>query len=313
MLLTKKAIVKWNPSNREWYTSKGYKYTYWHEELEVPVEDLAVMSPYPLQCICDYCGSEFEMRFSIYYKKSQKDKTGKHACRECEKLRKAENSVTVVANSNNNLKKQYVVILDNDYTMQIQKCNTCLKFKEISCFKEDSSYEVGYSDKCTECHKDLKEFDKDNVKLQSISKTSKDMNLPVSLTEKQMRKITKDFNQKCALTDSSDYIFEHFIPVSWGHGGTYLGNVYLLRSDLNSSKSNMNPFKWMEKQLKQDRFSSAKWKKLIRYLAKLNGLTYDEFREYVYWCEGNKRKRDKILRDGNKMSLDLWKKSKNRK
>lgn len=40
MLLTKTILVKWNPSNRKWYESKGYIFSKWKDEFEVKVEDL---------------------------------------------------------------------------------------------------------------------------------------------------------------------------------------------------------------------------------------------------------------------------------
>ena len=104
-------------------------------------------------------------------------------------------------------------------------------------------------------------------------------------------------------------MFEHFIPVSWGHGGTYMGNVYLLQDSLNFSKSNQNPFEWIKRKEIKKEVDMKSWKKLINYLASRNNLSVDEFKEYVYWCERNKRTAEQVKKDGNISSKKLWRKA----
>lgn len=94
----------------------------------------------------------------------------------------------------------------------------------------------------------------------------------------------------CALTgDHNDMHLDHFIPLSWGHGGTIVENMIPLRGDLNTSKNDSNPFEWIKREDIREIVNMAKWNETIAYLANLNGMSAQEFEEYVYWCEENKR------------------------
>jgi hypothetical protein len=120
-------------------------------------------------------------------------------------------------------------------------------------------------------------------------------------------KIYDYFNEECSLTGSTeDVTLDHFIPVAWGHGGTYIGNMYPLDRIVNKSKNRFNPFVWIEWAKDEYQIDIHKWNKLIETLAALNGLNVDEFKDFVYWCEGNKRTLEDI--QANPIpSLELWK------
>lgn len=154
-------------------------------------------------------------------------------------------------------------------------------------------------------HKKYYVQNKDKIKL-SVKKRKNFINkLQFTLTKEQWTKIQGDFNYGCALSEySSKLNMEHFIPVSWGQGGTYMGNVYPVHWKINRSKSDMNPFVWIERDDVKEFVDIEKWHQLIYYLAEQNKLTISEFRDFVYWCENNKR-------DGksksNHSSIEEWK------
>lgn len=135
------------------------------------------------------------------------------------------------------------------------------------------------------------------------------INLPYSLTKDSINSLLNKFESKCSLTNGSVIEMDHFIPLSWGHGGSYIGNVIPLEKSLNHSKKDLNPFEWIKKTSVLNRIDIKKWKKLIEYLAKENGLTPRQFEEYVYWCENNKRTLKEVKKQGKISSLDLWKNS----
>jgi hypothetical protein len=125
--------------------------------------------------------------------------------------------------------------------------------------------------------------------------------LTKTMTKEQYDMVLQDWDYCCALKLSQKYEWEHFIPLSWGHGGTYLGNVYPLDRSLNYSKRHKNPFEWMNYyQEYQEPFTT-----LVNYLAGQNGLTPDEFREFVYWCDENRRTAEQVKAD-NRTSLEIW-------
>ena len=137
-----------------------------------------------------------------------------------------------------------------------------------------------------------------NINRQAIRK-----NLLNSLTKQNIEEILKFFRNTCCITGKTKIELDHFIPLSWGHGGSYFGNIIPLYPKLNRSKGNKNPFEWI-KDLNAD---SKKWKKTIEYLSKQNNLKVTEFRDYVYWCEKNKRKSKDIKKSNGETSINLWK------
>lgn len=121
--------------------------------------------------------------------------------------------------------------------------------------------------------------------------------------------------EKCELTgDTSNVHIEHSVPLSWGHGGTTLENCYPLEGSLNSSKRDRNPFEWYENTGKYSGVKPELWNAHIEERAKLNGITAQEYRDFVYWCEANKRTIEQIKADNKRYgyivdSVTLWRDS----
>lgn len=136
------------------------------------------------------------------------------------------------------------------------------------------------------------------------------LNLPYSLTEESVKFLVLYFENECALTSSKTLVLDHFIPLSWGHGGSYIGNIVPLDSFLNHSKLNINPFEWIKKKDISSIIDKNKWNKLIKYLAKENKMNTKNFRDYVYWCEENKRTLEEVKEQKGLSSIQLWKKGK---
>lgn len=141
--------------------------------------------------------------------------------------------------------------------------------------------------------------------------------LPDDMTDRRWEEIVgEDFSGACALTgESDDLTMEHFIPLSIHHGGTYDGNLYPMVKSLNSSKWKTNPFEWIKRPDISERVPADRWNALVLYLAEKNGLTVEEFREFVYWCFDNPRTPAQAAKDTKRgiTSLDLWRDSKLRK
>lgn len=302
--------MKWNPRNREWYQGKGYIYTKWHNEFEVFVGDLTSNSLVEIILECDYCKEKFNIEYRNLVKLMEKDKTGKHSCVNCTKLRLAENKLLLktsnVSISESPLEKIVSVEIENEKVF-LKKCKLCCRFKDVDCFRKNTRATImEYYNTCNECEKEFAELNRPKTRLLHIKTSSNKMCLPVPLTIFEMEKINDYYESRCALTDSINIVYEHFIPVSWGHGGTYKGNIYLLSNSMNLSKGDQNPFRWIRKV--EDKIIKGRWNKLVRRLAALNGLTIKEFEDYVYWCEKNKRTREDNLKD-NRLSIDQWRNS----
>lgn len=57
--------VKWNNTNKDWYESKGYKYTKRYDSFNVLAKDLSPRSNARLKATCDYCGKEYDAYFVV--------------------------------------------------------------------------------------------------------------------------------------------------------------------------------------------------------------------------------------------------------
>lgn len=128
---------------------------------------------------------------------------------------------------------------------------------------------------------------KERVKVNNMNRVSLLQELPNTLTVKQLESITERFNGKCALSESTDIEFDHFIAVATGYGGTTLQNIIPLDSWLNVSKRDKNPFEWVKEKHIREKVDMNKFNKLISYLAELNSMTVNEYRDYVCKCYEN--------------------------
>lgn len=131
--------------------------------------------------------------------------------------------------------------------------------------------------------------------------------LPDIATLQDYIEISNAFNERCALTDSPNYEFDHFIPLSWGHGGTYRGNLIPLEVSINGRKFNKNPISFFRELIRNGELNQDRFDALIAYLSTANGLAPDEFIQFVFWCENHKRTTDQIQNDQGRSSLELWK------
>jgi hypothetical protein len=114
------------------------------------------------------------------------------------------------------------------------------------------------------------------------------------------------FNNSCALSQSNENLtLDHFIPIAWGHGGSYIGNLFPLQININQSKNRQNPFEWYKWAKDELNIDEHCWIKLLEYLSSMSDLTVEQFKEFVYWCEENKRTPDD-LQENEYTSLEQW-------
>lgn len=125
-------------------------------------------------------------------------------------------------------------------------------------------------------------------RLASARRESRLNRLVNDFTDIQEEEMRTKFNNVCALTgkDIPTHV-DHVIPVSIGHGGTTLPNMLPIGQRLNSSKGAKNIFEWYKEN--GDRFEvlPEMFDRAIEYLASLNDMTVNEYRDYVYECHDN--------------------------
>jgi hypothetical protein len=123
-------------------------------------------------------------------------------------------------------------------------------------------------------------------KLRQHRRRARKKSLPSDFTDEQRTKTIEYFGG-CALTGASEIHWDHVIPLASGHGGTTFGNMIPLRSDLNNSKNDANLFEWFCVNKERYNLSQERFNDLIIWLAQVNGMTVEKYREYVYKCFNN--------------------------
>jgi hypothetical protein len=209
-------------------------------------------------------------------------------------------------------KSNMVEIMVDGELVKAKKCTVCEEVKiasenfkmvnkekryyESRCIDCNQKYKKAWRRETSENHKMIKrkwqEDNKEKYKIMVANgnqlRRARKRSLNDSLTFDQWKSTLEDFNNCCALSKSENVVMEHFIPLSWGHGGTYIGNVYPLDKLLNISKKDLNPFKWAA----ENEIDIEAWNQLVNYLAKLNNLSNEDFIGYVNWCEINKKSKE---------------------
>lgn len=109
--------------------------------------------------------------------------------------------------------------------------------------------------------------------------------LPDTFTSEELNKTLNIFNGGCALTgETTDYHWDHVIPLATECVGTVFGNMIPLRSDLNNSKRDSNIFEWFYDNKDRFELSEERFEKLIDWLSEVNGMTHEGYRDFVYEC-----------------------------
>ena len=156
----------------------------------------------------------------------------------------------------------------------------------------------------------LQKKNKNPKRKQQVKKNNRhamEMALEHTLTVEEWEEVLLGFGNVCSLTGCKHRVsMEHFIPLSWGCEGSLLGNVFPLEKNLNSHKSNKNPFDWAKTQPEHIRQNF--YKKVVPMLAWQNNMTVAEFKKYVNWCDKNRRTLAQVKADNEKgvTSKDLF-------
>jgi hypothetical protein len=141
----------------------------------------------------------------------------------------------------------------------------------------------------TETDRKWRKLNRDKYLLKAQRRRARKASLPDDFSIEKQLEVQEHFGG-CALTGIIDEThWDHVIPLTTGYGGTIHGNMIPLRSDLNFSKNNANLFEWFYANKDRLELSQSKFDTLIAWLSAANGMTVDEYKEYVYYCHANPR------------------------
>lgn len=240
---------------------------------------------------CKGCG-EVKLLDEFYTKKGAKD--GRHnKCKDCKIARQKEC---------NDARKEAIKEYKKQYYQENREALLAQRAEYYQENREDVLAQRAEYQK-TERGKEVKRASMANRKAMKLA-------LPHEEGSSQWLETLARYNDACAITGATENInLEHFMPLSWGHGGSLANNIYPMEGSLNMSKSNKHPFKWAERNLKGEQYEA--FLNVARYLAELNGMTLKEFRKFVTWCYKNQRTVEQVKADNERglTSQDLWRAS----
>lgn len=179
--------------------------------------------------------------------------------------------------------KAGVKYLENSLSEVVAKeCTKCLEMKMLNSFPKKVLGFAGRKSLCRDC-----------LRLHRMSsrirRRDKQYGVVSRVTDEDIKKVLENFDYKCSLTGSEDFHIDHVIPVSLGIVGGEYGNIIPLKADLNMVKGDSNIFEWFADNRERFGLSQRKFDELIEYLADINEMTVEEYRDYVYWCHDNPR------------------------
>lgn len=235
--------------------------------------------------------------------------------------------------SNNPIKSRRLRFYENpDGEVVAKMCSKCNEIKQVSEYSSDKRGFRGLRSDCKTCHAwtkrkwqkekadsiaERKRIWYENNQEGNAGRTRKWRNsnpekaslidqrrrarkkgLLDTLTDSQYAVTLDYFGNACALTGQKHSLEkEHAIPLSIGHGGTTFENCYPMANGLNQSKWQHNIFEWFEANRQRFNLSQERFDRLIEWLGKANGMTVEEYRDYVYWCHANPRNIDEEVNE----------------
>lgn len=262
--------------------------------------------------VCKCCG--IEKSFNDFYKNNAANDGLTYDCKSCRK-QKNEKYRSAHKKESKPRMQGFRKLPDN-----MRKCGTCKEIKPSTDFYTDSKRASGVSNSCKKCTSDYhrkrrkekgeelldvrrrwREDNRDNLRIQDkvyrekyadrrnlseARRRARKKSLPDTLTEKDYKGIIDFFDGKCSISDEPFEHMDHFIPLNCEVVGTVKENIIPLSSRLNTSKRDRNPFEWAETYLSDA--EKDNFKKVVQYLAQLNGLSVEEYRQFVFSCFKNK-------------------------
>jgi len=200
-------------------------------------------------------------------------------------------------------------------------CSDCGTPVRADLYPKNPSRTYGISSRCTDCQtiintspeyrKVVLRYKQSHPHLYSAYRQlrrARERALPVDYSGKDEVKRLRYFAHTCSLTgsersDDSPLHMDHFIPIGWNHGGSYLANMVPLRYDINISKGDRNPFEAIKDHPYDIRrqFHNV----VVPLVADRHGLTTEDFERFVYWLEDHKRTIEEALED-DRCSLGIW-------
>lgn len=174
------------------------------------------------------------------------------------------------------------------------RCKKCLGEQQKKFYSETPEYRKYHNQYTNRWRNDNKERASEIAMKNKVARRGQKIRrrtlksyLPNELTAKDLKNLLNGIPE--------GYHVDHFLPLSIGHGGTYLGNLIVVPSNWNVTKSAKNPFEWCDEYLNSQ--DKGLYMTKVADLARLNNMTLDEYKEFTFWCFDNPRTIDELQKE----------------
>lgn len=121
--------MSWVRLTKDYYSSKGYKFTRYRDKFYVKLEDLDYGSGKLIVLICDQCSSEYTIAYNKYLKRT--NSSTKDKCSSCRNRKNSNKEIVSKRIIKEFLERDLIIQEDFSYSNQKQKIPClCLKHKE---------------------------------------------------------------------------------------------------------------------------------------------------------------------------------------
>lgn len=217
-----------------------------------------------MERVCTKCGDSKPITL---FPKDKRGKDGYRAqCKSCNAARRKEH---YYANQAQEIARSRAYKQDNIEVVRKRRADEYSRNREIEIARA----------------KEWKKNNPERVRAHKYNRRKRELAVVCDWNAEKERQMYSYFEYSCALTgDSENITLDHFIPLVTGKGGTTIENMIPLRADLNFSKNDSNPYEWFAANKERFKLSQRNFDAVVSYLAELNEMSTNEYRDYVYKC-----------------------------
>ena len=213
-------------------------------------------------------------------------------CKECKRKYRQENKERIAERSRKYNQENKERIAEYQQENKERNAEYYIKYR-LENKESIRKYLQENKERIAERSRKYRQENKELFQINCARRRARKRQLPDDLTLEQRNATLEHFGNSCALTGYTEGIhLDHVIPLAIGHGGTTLQNMIPLRADLNISKNARCIFDWFYDVKDHFNLPQTKFDELIEYLAHINGMTANEYEDYVRGCHDNQRSLD---------------------
>lgn len=166
--------------------------------------------------------------------------------------------------------------------VRMKFCNKCGTWRTfIYGFRMNKANRDGKNATCRQCEREyFAAYDKTEEGQERFIRRRDREDRIHSAPDKYRDRIVKHFGNRCPITGSKDWTFDHVVPLAWDVKIVEYGNIIPMSTKLNKIKKDKNLFDFVENdlsELERTRFNLL----VLPFLAAENHMSIDRYKDYI--------------------------------